>query len=82
MHCCANGRCSIEKRALLFDSAYEFSPIYILLSATLRSSTGSFIKERYDLDDNSCRTCDAHGMLAVAMKLALWMHLYVYSLHT
>ena len=40
---------------------YFFLQLYVV--------AGSFIKERHDLDDNSCRTCNAHGMLAVAMKL-------------
>ena len=70
MHCCANSRCSIEKRALLFDSAYEVSPTNLFLQLYV-VARGSFIKERHDLDDNSCRTCGAHDTLAMAMKLAL-----------
>ena len=59
-----------RKRALLLASAYEFSPTNFFLQLYVVAQ-GSFIEERRDLDDNSYRTCSAHGTLAMAMKLAL-----------
>ena len=31
------------------------------LATIILYAQGSFIEERHDLDDNSCRTCGAHG---------------------
>ena len=70
MHCCANSRCLIEKRALLFNSVYEFTPTNFFQQVYVVAQ-GSFIEERHNIDDNSCCMCSAHGMLAMAMKLAL-----------
>ena len=50
--------------------AYEFSPTNFFLQLYIVAQ-GSFVEERQDLDDNSSRTCGAHGKLAMAMKLAL-----------
>ena len=57
--------------SLLFNSAYEFSPTKLFLHLDIVAQ-GSFIKERQYLDNNSCRTCGAHSMLPMAIKLALY----------
>ena len=59
-----------QKRALLVDSAYEFSSTNIFQQLYVVAQ-GSFIEERQDLNDSSCHTSGALGTLAMTMKLAL-----------
>ena len=56
-----------SKKGLLVDSAYEFRPTNYFLQL----AQGRFIRERQDLNDNSCCMCSAHGTLGMAMKHAL-----------